>query len=147
MRPTVKLYSMAGHLIRRLHQISGQIFQQHMEQAGYDLTPVQFAAMQTLEAYPGIDQAQLAAAIAYDRATIGGVIQRLEKRGYVQRVVSDTDRRARHVSLTDDGLRLIRELTPIVEALQVEILQGLTEEERGQFMTLAHKLVGTTPAP
>ena len=137
---------MAGHLIRRLHQISGQIFQQHMEQAGFDLTPVQFAAMQTLEAYPGIDQAQLAAAIAYDRATIGGVIQRLEKRGYVQRVVSETDRRARHVSLTEQGLQVIAELTPVVEALQVEILQDLTEAEREQFMALAHKLVGTTPS-
>ena len=142
----MKLYSMAGHLIRRLHQISGQIFQQHMEQAGFDLTPVQFAAMQTLEACPGIDQAQLAAAIAYDRATIGGVIQRLEKRGYVQRVVSETDRRARHVSLTEAGLRVIAELTPVVEALQVEILQELTEAERDQFMALAHKLVGTTPS-
>ena len=137
---------MAGHLIRRLHQISGQIFQQHMEQAGFDLTPVQFAAMQTLEAYPGIDQAQLAAAIAYDRATIGGVIQRLEKRGYVQRVVSETDRRARHVSLTEAGLRVIAELTPVVEALQVEILRELTEAEREQFMVLAHKLVGTAPS-
>ena len=34
---------MAGHLIRRLHQLSTQVFVQRTQAAGYDLTPVQFA--------------------------------------------------------------------------------------------------------
>jgi DNA-binding MarR family transcriptional regulator len=132
---------MAGHLIRRLNQISGQVFQQRTEAAGFDLTPVQFAAMQVLQATPGIDQAQLAAAIAYDRATIGGVVQRLEKRGYVERIVSATDRRAREVSLTPAGQAVLEDALPIVEALQNDILPGLTEAERQQFLALAQKVV------
>ncbi len=135
------LIDMAGHLIRRLQQISSQVFQQHMQEAGYDLTSVQFAAMHALKSKPGIEQAQVASMIAYDRATIGGVIDRLEQKGYVSREVSKRDRRAREVRLTRRGLRVFQNILPVVEALQNNILSGLNERERAQFMRLAAKVI------
>ncbi|MDH4053100.1 MAG: MarR family transcriptional regulator, partial [Rubrivivax sp.] len=98
---------MAGHLIRRLHQQSTQIFQAHTQAAGFGLTPVQFAALDAMAQQPGIDQASLAATISFDRATIGGVIDRLEHKGLVQRVVSAQDRRARRLHLTPAGDHLL----------------------------------------
>lgn len=59
-----------------------------VKEAGFDLTPIQLAAMQALKVNPGIEQAKIATLIAYDRATIGGVVERLEKKGYVTRAVS-----------------------------------------------------------
>lgn len=135
------LLDMAGHLIRRLHQISSHTFQKRMEDTGYDLTPVQFATMQALQQNPGIEQAQVAAMIAYDRATIGGVIDRLEQKGYVSRKVSPRDRRAREVCLTNKGHRTVKEVFPVVEKLQIDILGGLTIIERQQFLSLAQKIV------
>ena len=135
------LTDMPGHLIRRLQQISTNVFQQHMQQAGYELTSVQFAAMTVLEENPGIEQAQVAALISYDRATIGGVIDRLERKGSVSRTVSKADRRAREVKLTRPGKQTLRKITPLVEALQQDILQGLNKSERRQFMSLARKVV------
>ena len=88
---------MAGHLIRRLHQQSTQIFVQRTQAAGFDLTPVQFAALDAIHAHPATDQARVAEMIAYDRATIGGVIERLEQKGWVRRVVREHDRRAREL--------------------------------------------------
>ena len=85
MMKTIETHSFPGHLIRRLHQISTNIFMLRVKEAGCDLTPVQFAAMQALKASPDIDQAQIASLIAYDRATIGGVLKRLEKKGYIKR--------------------------------------------------------------
>ncbi|MFA5682853.1 MAG: MarR family transcriptional regulator, partial [Hydrogenophaga sp.] len=60
---------MAGHLIRRLHQQSTQVFVQRTQAAGFDLTSVQFAALDAIHAHPGTDQASVAEMIAYDRAT------------------------------------------------------------------------------
>ena len=74
---------MAGHLIRRLHQISTQVFTKTLQEAGLDLTPVQFAAMDAIAASPGIDQAGVATRIAYDRATIGGVVDLPAQKGLV----------------------------------------------------------------
>ncbi len=138
----MKALGMAGHLIRRLNQISTQVFTRRMKKSGFDLTPVQFAAMDAIIADPGIDQAGIAARIAYDRATIGGVIDRLVHKGYVVRIVSRRDRRARELRPTDGGLRAFHEILPIVTGLQQEILAGLNEAERNTFLELATKMVG-----
>ncbi|MBF9030328.1 MarR family transcriptional regulator [Rhodobacterales bacterium HKCCE3408] len=141
----MKAYGMAGHLIRRLNQISTQVFTKHMQEAGFDLTPVQFAAMDAVIADPGIDQASVAARIAYDRATIGGVIDRLEQKGYVLRSVNKRDRRAREVRPTEAGVAAFEAILPVVAALQDDVLGGLDEGERAQFMALARKAIGPSP--
>ncbi len=133
---------MAGHLIRRLHQQSTQIFQAKMQEAGFDMTSVQFAALDAIAEQPGIDQASLAATISFDRATIGGVIDRLESKGLVQRAVSESDRRARLLTLTKDGEKLLAASRPVVEGLQAEILGALTKAERAAFVKLANKALG-----
>ncbi|EAQ45333.1 transcriptional regulatory protein [Roseobacter sp. MED193] len=138
----MKVQNMAGHLIRRLNQASTHIFAKRMQETGVDLTPVQFAAMDAIASYPGIDQAGVAARIAYDRATIGGVIDRLEQKGYVRRSVSTRDRRAREVHLTDQGLALFQDVLPLVEHMQGEMLEMLTGEERSAFLSLARKALG-----
>lgn len=134
---------MAGHLIRRLHQLSTQVFVQRTQAAGFDLTPVQFAALDAIGHHPGTDQARVAEMIAYDRATIGGVIERLEQKGWVDRVVSERDRRARELSLTPEGQRILKALVPVVRDLQDEILQALGEADRARFLKLARQAVGS----
>jgi DNA-binding MarR family transcriptional regulator len=139
--------NMAGHAIRRLHQLSTHVFTKRMQEAGFDLTPVQFAAMDAIVAQPGIDQARIAAAIAYDRATIGGVIDRLEQKGFVERRVSEHDRRAREVRPTERGLEAFEKILPIVRAIQVDMLEGLDEAERATFLKLARKAIAGSPDP
>ncbi|WP_342620500.1 MarR family transcriptional regulator [Rhodoferax sp. GW822-FHT02A01] len=133
---------MAGHLIRRLHQQSMQVFQAQTQAAGFDLTSVQFAALNALARDPGIDQASLAATIGFDRATIGGVIDRLERKGLVQREVSAQDRRARQLTLTAEGESMLTACRPVVKALQTDILALLSPAEREAFMALAKKALG-----
>jgi MarR family transcriptional regulator, temperature-dependent positive regulator of motility len=132
---------MAGHLIRRLHQQSTTIFAQRTQAAGFDLTPVQFAALDAIYAHPATDQAFVAELIGYDRATIGGVIDRMEKKGWIRRVVSARDRRARELSLTAKGNRIRTALQPIVRELQNDILRPLNDADRARFIDLARQVV------
>lgn len=138
------IQDMAGHVLRRLHQNAAQVFQTGVRAAGYDLTPVQYAALETIRAWPGLDQASLSDLIACDRATLSGVVDRLCSKGYVKRTVSPRDRRARVLTLTDEGTRLVVQLTPVVAALQQRILPGLTQQERAAFMDLARKAARET---
>lgn len=139
----MEAFRMAGHLIRRLHQQSTQVFTQRAREAGIDMTSVQFAAMDAIRAHPGIDQAGVAAHIAYDRATIGGVIDRLVAKGWVARSVNRRDRRARAVELTPEGERVFAAVLPVVRAMQPEILGALDDDERALFLTLARKAIVT----
>ena len=133
---------MAGHLIRRLHQHATQVFQERMQAAGFDLTAVQFIALDAIALQPGIDQASLAATISFDRATIGGVVDRLEQKALLQRSVSAHDRRARQLHLTTEGKRLLKASRPVVEALQADILAPLSAAQRAAFLALALKALG-----
>ncbi len=135
----MKVSGMAGHLIRRLNQTSTQVFSLRMQMTGHDLTPVQFAALDAVCSSPGLDQAAIAAQIAYDRATIGGVIDRLEQKGLVTRKVNERDRRARAVTATETGQRVYQDVFEIVEGFQPDILSGLSAKEQEQFLRLAAK--------
>ena len=96
--PPVELESLPGHYIRRLQQIAVAVFLQETEVHG--VTPVQYAALQTVGNLPGIDQRTLARTIGFDTSTIAGVIDRLEARGLLLRSASPEDRRVRLLSLT-----------------------------------------------
>jgi len=134
------IHAMPGHLIRRLHQISTGLFQDRMTALGVDLTPVQFGALATLRDRPDIDQATLAGLIAHDRATIGGVLDRLQAKGLIERRIDPDDRRARQVRLTPAGAALLARVLPQVEALQDAILAGLNPDERAAFTRLAARI-------
>ncbi len=135
------LDQMPGHLIRRLNQRSTAVFTERMKSAPVELTSVQYAALDVLAREPGIDQARLASLIAYDRATIGDVVKRLERKGLVARQVSEEDRRARTLRLTGEGEAALAQVAPMVAALQAEILGKLTEAEQAQFLDLVRKAV------
>ncbi|MET3600862.1 MarR family winged helix-turn-helix transcriptional regulator [Martelella mangrovi] len=134
------LDDLPGHLIRRLQQIAVSAFMTETGAAGFDLTPVQFAVLATLEDNPGIDQATLAGLIAYDRVTIGGVIARLEGRGLIERKVSASDRRARTLKLTEEGHAFLASARPSVFETQNVILKELDDAEKDVFMVLLRKL-------
>lgn len=143
MTQSEELANMPGHLIRRLHQRSNSIFQERMKSSPVEITSVQFAALDTLSRHPDIDQAQLAALIHYDRATIGEVVKRLVQKGFVARQVNKDDRRARSLRLTEAGSTVLAQTAPLVVALQPEILANLSGIEREQFVTLAKKAMAT----
>jgi DNA-binding MarR family transcriptional regulator len=128
-----------GHAIRRLHQISVGIFLQEAGDLG--VTPVQYAALQTVGNQPGIDQRTLARNIALDASTTGGVVDRLEARGWLERKTSTEDRRARQLSLTLSGEQALRDAVPVMLRAQEQILAPLNEEQRHTFMALLQLLI------
>jgi MarR family transcriptional regulator, temperature-dependent positive regulator of motility len=141
-----EIFSMPGHLVRRLHQASQAIFDAEVAAAGIDLTSVQFAALTIVAAHPGIDQARLANAIAFDRATTGGVIDRLEAKGFVRREVDKTDRRARRLYVEAAGEATLRAATPVVRHAQTLMLKGLSDKEQATILKLLSKAVYSADA-
>lgn len=131
----MKARGMPGHMIRRLQQISTQVFIRQMQAAGYDLTPIKFATMDAIISTPGMNRTQVATAIVYDENTIVPVIDDLATTGYVSYGVSKT------VFPTDKGAMMFRVTLPIVVALQNDVLPGLSRSEKDQFFALARKAI------
>lgn len=135
----VDLDDLPGHHIRRLQQIAVALFLQETEPLG--LTPVQYAALAGVAAAPGVDQRTLARTIGLDTSTTGGVVDRLEARGLLQRNANPQDRRVRLLTITADGRALLRQATPAMLRAQKRILEPLPTSERKQFMKMLRTLV------
>jgi MarR family transcriptional regulator, lower aerobic nicotinate degradation pathway regulator len=134
-----ELYRKPGHLIRRMQQIAVAIFLE--ECADFDLTPVQYAALVAIGAHPRIDATRLSALVAFDRSTLGNVIGRLEAKGYIERRPSESDSRAKLLSLTRRGRALLEAATPAVERAQTRMLAPLGAADRRALIGLLAELV------
>ena len=137
--PAPELDQLPGFSIRRLQQIAVALFLQETEAHG--ITPVQYAALQTVCLSPGIDQRTLAAAIGLDTSTTGGVIDRLEAKGVLRRSPSEHDRRVRLLTATDEGQALARRVAPAMLRAQERILAPLPAKERREFLRMLRVLV------
>ncbi len=128
-----------GHLIRRVQQISAAIFSDEL--ARDELTSVQFASLVVIARRPGLDATGVSSLIAYDRATIGGVLDRLEAKKLIRREASSDDRRVKRLFATSQGARALAALAPSVDRVQDRLLAPLDAAERVQFLTLLERLV------
>ncbi|MCR4524174.1 MarR family winged helix-turn-helix transcriptional regulator [Bosea sp. 47.2.35] len=134
-----KLNLMPGHLIRRAQQIAVSIFL--AECASLDMTPVQYAALVTIGENTGIDATRLSALIAFDRSTLGNVLERLESKRLIRRLSDGKDRRVKVLQLTTEGEAILAQAAPFVESAQHRILAPLSCEDRRSFMTMLMQLV------
>jgi DNA-binding MarR family transcriptional regulator len=129
---------MAGHLLRRCHQIAAAIFLD--ECAAFELTPLQFAVLDSLLGNGPQDQVTLSGAAALDRTTISLVIRKLEQRGLVRRTRSEQDQRAKIVTITATGQKLVEAALGAVEAAQQRIVAPLDDDETQRLLQLLKKL-------
>jgi DNA-binding MarR family transcriptional regulator len=128
-----------GHLIRRAQQIAVAEFVR--QTASFDITPVQFALLNAMIETPGLDQITLANRVAFDAATSGSVITRLEVKGWVRRQPDPQDKRRKLLFVTPEGMEAAKGMQSLVEQVQRNILAPLTVAEQAQFIRLLAKLV------
>ena len=133
------VYTKPGYLFRRMQQIAVAIFVEECK--AYDLTPVQYAALVAIQAHPGIDATRLSAVIAFDRSTLGNVIERLEARQRIERKPSREDRRVKLLYLTRAGVALLSDIMPSVDRAQARMLHPLKPADRKTLMALLTQLV------
>lgn len=128
-----------GHLVRRAHQLAVALFME--ETAAFDVTPVQFAILNALIDIPGEDQVTLATRVAFDAATSGSVIGRLEARGWIRREVNPKDKRRKLLWVTAEGEEAVLRMKPGVARVQQRLLAPLSEPDQAQFVNLLAQLV------
>lgn len=133
------VYAAPGYLFRRMQQIAVSIFMEECKT--FDLTPVQYAALIAIHTHPGIDATRLSAVIAFDRSTLGSVIERLEAKDYIERKPAPEDKRIKLLYLTKSGAAILREIIPAVERAQARMLEPLKPADRKTLMGLLVQLV------
>jgi len=133
------VYTAPGYLFRRMQQIAVALFVEECK--AFDLTPVQYAALVAIHTHPGIDATRLSAVIAFDRSTLGSVIERLLAKKLIERKPSPEDKRVKLLYLTKSGATTLRDIIASVERAQARMLQPLKPAERKTLLSLLTQLV------
>ncbi len=133
------VYTAPGYLFRRMQQIAVALFVEECK--AFDLTPVQYASLVAIHTHPGIDATRLSAVIAFDRSTLGNVIERLESKAFIERRPAHGDKRVKLLYLAKAGSATLRDIVPSVERSQARMLQPLKSADRRTLLALMTQLV------
>ena len=137
--PDMPLWARPGYLLRRLHQIHYALFFQ--ECARFDITPVQYGLLSTLQVNPDLDQNSLGRELGIDRTNVADVLNRLERRGLLERRRGPNDRRTMLTRLTPAGERLTKRMYPAMHRSQEILLKPLLRAERDAFIITLIRLI------
>ncbi|CAH1226709.1 Transcriptional regulator SlyA [Paenibacillus allorhizoplanae] len=91
----------------------------------------------------GVIQKDLADHFNRKGATITSMLQGLEKKGYIKRVIPEDNERQKKIYLLKKGTDLVEEFNEIFTEVERSITQGLTKEETDTFMKLLIKVKAT----
>lgn len=128
-----------GYLLRRANQISLAVAAEQL--MPHKLTAVQFASLVAIDECPGLDATRLSVQINFDRATLTGVIDRLEAKNLLVRKPDPNDRRMRLLYVTTLGAQVLRDASKAARQTKDDILEPLPRAERKQLLTLLDKFV------
>ncbi len=123
-----------GKVSRKLNRITRESI------APYGLTTSQFFLLIALYEENGILISKLAEKVALDKASLTGIIDRLERDGLVERRGDPEDRRAIRVYLTPKAESLREELLQIYYRNNSKFLSVLSPEEKKFFESIVEKL-------
>lgn len=121
-------------LLMEAARLQRTVFDRRVRKLGF--TRTQWLALRRVGDQPGVSQSELAELLEVEKATAGRIIDKLETYGWLERRPDDTDRRVKRIYMTELGLRIHGEITPLAEAMVEEELSGLNRKEREALIDL-----------
>jgi DNA-binding MarR family transcriptional regulator len=107
--------------------------QKSFSESGIEVTPIQGMLLFFLQKNDGSSLTQISQGLMLENPTVTGLIDRLEKLGYVKRSDHPDDRRVYLIYLTEKGNKVAKKALPIVKKLNEEIKRGYSKEEIEYF--------------
>jgi len=104
-----------------------------------------FGVLNLLGAREGVIQQEIGAAMGIDPSTMVSLIDQLESAGLAKRRPHPTDRRAREVTITAKGRRLLERGRQMTMQVEDEVLRGLNAAERRELLTLLRRALSASP--
>jgi len=120
-------------LISKVYQKLIINLQKAFSESGLEVTPIQVMLLFFLQKNDGLSLTQISQGLMLENPTVTGLIDRLEKLGYVKRSDHPIDRRVYLIYLTEKGNTVATKALPIVKKLNEQIKEGYSKEEIENF--------------
>jgi MarR family transcriptional regulator, lower aerobic nicotinate degradation pathway regulator len=130
-----------GVLLARLGREATARFRCSLKPLG--LAPPEFFMLKQLEALGAASQSTVAEAVGMDTSNLATLTAELCRRGLIVRTRDEDDRRRYVVELTDAGRRLLADADRAIETGELEMLEGLAEDERELLRVFLLRMAGS----
>ena len=127
-----------GFLIHDVSRMRRSAYDQFMKPLG--VTRAQWWVLAYLSRHDGMMQTQLADVLEVGKASLGDVIESLERSGWVERRPDPTDKRAKRVYLAKAAQGLIKRMTAMENEFNGQILAELNGTERAELSRSLQKI-------
>lgn len=130
--PEMKLQSCINYLLTTAQHEVFQTFSSRLAQ--FNITPGQYGVLGCLWENGSCTPKEIAQILHLENSTISGVLDRMQKRGLIDRVVDPNDRRSVQVVTTEEGAAMRDDVLRLIDELNMEILSGFTPEQRAMLL-------------
>ena len=130
--------STASHLINEVARLLRRRFEE--ETRAYGVTLPQWRVLKEIHHKSGISQVSLAGCIDTDPMTVSGILERLEKRGLIERHPDPADSRAKLATVTAAGKELVETASRVGLDLVESALEGVSETEQLALMRILNHI-------
>lgn len=127
-----------GFLIHDVSRLRRNAFDQLMRPLG--VTRSQWWVIAHLSRHDGMMQTDLATLLDIGKVTLGGLVDRLEAGGWVERRADPSDRRVKRVFLTKTAHGLINDMRSVEHRHNSSVLKGFSREERTQLTDMLSRV-------
>ena len=134
-----------GFLVHDVSRIRKKVVDQAVKPMG--ITRSQFWLLVNTARYgnEGIAQTELARLMSVGKVSLGGLIDRMEANGILERLPDPVDRRAKKVFMTKKGEELLHDLQEVAFDINKQIMKGISKEQNkmldGMLRTMKHNLL------
>jgi DNA-binding MarR family transcriptional regulator len=130
-----------GFLMHDVSRLRRSVFNEFMRPLG--VTRSQWWVLAHLSRHDGMIQTDLANVLELGKAPLGGLLDRLEASGLVERRSDRIDRRAKRIYLSSRGLQLIAQMSRQSHAMSERMLEGLDPDARVALADMLMKVKRT----
>jgi MarR family transcriptional regulator for hemolysin len=127
-RPTALLFRF-GYLIHDVSRMRRTLFDLLMKPMGITRSQWSVLAWLSRDKNSGTSQVELARILDVGKVSIGGLIDRLEESGHVERRFDKGDRRVKRIFITEVGYETIRVMQTFGHENNLRIIKGVAAED------------------
>jgi DNA-binding MarR family transcriptional regulator len=93
-----------------------------------------------LRDHGAMSPSELGERLIVTRATVTGLLDSLERRGFVKRSTNPADRRSLMVEITSDGLAVLQALRTLIHRHEQTWMSSFSEAELGAYIATLHRI-------
>lgn len=111
-----------------------------LQNNGINVTPEQYLVLDILWENQPLSQQKIADMIQKDKNSVTKIIDSLEKKNLVSRIVDKNDRRINIIELTEEGRNLEKLATDVAIKFMNDVVQGIDKQDLDSYMKVMRQM-------